>query len=385
MNILKKYVTCLTLLIVGNFIQAQQNTISETNDIVLSNIPKNIKIIGLGDPTHQESTITKYRIDLIKKLVDQRNFKVIALEGNMYELYNAYLKFIQSNDISYIEDAMYGSLNFIEMEELYQYVYDKNKNGERIILTGFDSAFSGKTYAENVREQLRSISILTEEEKADYVEQLDKGSISDFNALFRNNKKIKNKILLYSNKILNDFSPVTESDYIFENALQNLVFIMNNEMNETSDNMRDMGMAANILFLEKQFPNQNIILFGSSTHLLKNPKEIKTNFFKNNRLTLGDFLDKHFKNNYYFLAYSAISGEKWNILNKSTKLPDLDVNSLEYSFKDADSAVFIDKKSIDLSKTYCRFLGHSFVELDIWKVMDGLVLIDNVKAVTVKK
>jgi len=382
---MRNVIFLLLVFILGNSIYAQENIISKTNEIVLSNIPNNIKIIGLGDPTHQESTITKYRIDLIKKLVEQRNFKVIALEGNMYQLYNAYLKFIQSNDISYIEEAMYGQLNFTEMEELYQYVYEKNKNGERIVLTGFDSAFSSQTYAENVREQLHTNTILTDEEKDDFVEQLHKASISNLNALFLNNRKVKTKIIFYSNKILNDFRPVTESDYIFENALQNLVFLMNNEINETPDNMRDMGMAANILFLEKQFPNQNIILFGSSTHLLKNPKEINTFFFKNDRLTLGDFLDKHYKNNYYFLAYSAISGEKWNVLNKSNKLPDLDVNSIEYNYKDIDSAVFVNEKSINVSKTYCRFLGHNFVELDIWKVMDGLVLIDNVTAVTVKK
>lgn len=382
---MRNVIFLLLVFILGNSFYAQENIISKTNEIVLANIPNNIKIIGLGDPTHQESTITKYRIDLIKKLVEQRNFKVIALEGNMYQLYNAYLKFIQSNDISYIEEAMYSQLNFAEMEELYKYVYEKNKNGERIVLTGFDSAFSSQTYAENVREQLHTNTILTDEEKDDFVEQLHKASISNLNALFRNNKKVKTKILFYSNKILNDFSPVTDSDYFFENALQNLVFVMNNEMNENSSNIRDMGMAANILFLEKQFPDQNIILFGSSTHLLKNPKKINTFFFKNDRLTLGDFLDKHYKNNYYFLAYSAISGEKWNVLNKSNKLPELDVNSIEYNFKDIDSAVFVNEKSINVSITYCRFLGHNFVELDIWKVMDGLVLIDNVTTVTIKK
>lgn len=374
----------LFVIIVKNYTHAQEHIISSSNEIVLSNIPKDIKIIGLGDPTHQESTITKYRIDLIKKLVDQRNFKIIALEGNMYELYNAYVKYIQTNDSFFIENAMYSQLNFSEMEELYQFVYDKNKNGEPIILIGFDSAFSGNTYAQNIREQLETISCLTKDEKEDFVEQLDKGLISNLNALFRNNKKIKTKILFYTNKILNDFRPVTESDYIFVNALQNLVFIINNKMNETSDNIRDMGMAANILFLEKQFPNQKIILFGSNTHLLKNPKEIKTTFFQADRLTLGDFLDKHFKNEYYFLAYSAISGERWNVLNKSTKLPDLDVNSIEYKYKDVATDVFLNEKVINTNKTYCRFLGHSFVELDIWKVMDGLVLIDNVKAVKVK-
>jgi len=61
-----KYTLLSFLFFVTNFITAQENDF-KVNDLIVEQLPKNVSIVGLGDPTHQESTITKYRIDLIKK------------------------------------------------------------------------------------------------------------------------------------------------------------------------------------------------------------------------------------------------------------------------------------------------------------------------------
>lgn len=385
MNHIKIYISLFLITLISNSTYAQNN-ISELNNIILSKLPENINIIGLGDPTHQESTITKYRIDLIKKLVEDKKFKIIAIEGNIYELYKAYQKFIQNNDISYLENAMYSQLNIAEMEELYQYVYEKNKKGDSIIITGFDPVFSGNTFVQNIENDLKNIDFLSEKEKQDFINELEKATIVNLKAVFRNNKKVRSKIVHYSKLILNKFSPKSKSDYFFEQALQNIVFLYDSNQNENSSNLRDMAMSNNISFLTKLYPNQKIILFGSSTHLLKNPTEINSNFFQNNRKTLGDLLNQNYNDKYYFIAYSGISGEKSNMFNKPKEIIELDENSIEYKYKDVTSSIFLNKSIISPEENiYCRFLGHSFLDINIWKVMDGLILIKNIEPAKIKK
>lgn len=144
-------------------------------------------------------------------------------------------------------------------------------------------------------------------------------------------------------------------------------------------------MSDNLSFLIEKYPNQKIILFGSSTHLLKNPKEINLRFFQNNRITLGESLNQKYQDQYYFIAFSGISGEKPNIFIKPVKLPDLHSKSIEYKYKDADLPIFLNKSISKEKITQCRFMGHSFLEMNLWKIMNGLVLIENIETAKIKK
>ena len=51
----------------------------KVNDVIINSLPNNTSIVGLGDPTHQESTITKYRIDLIKKSIVRYTITIIYI------------------------------------------------------------------------------------------------------------------------------------------------------------------------------------------------------------------------------------------------------------------------------------------------------------------
>lgn len=94
MNSIPIYIALFFISLLNLPTQAQELDYA-VNDVILSELPEQVQIIGLGDPTHQESTITKYRIDLIKKLVEEKDFEVIAIEGNIYELYKGYQNFIK--------------------------------------------------------------------------------------------------------------------------------------------------------------------------------------------------------------------------------------------------------------------------------------------------
>jgi erythromycin esterase-like protein len=363
-----------------------QTTDSITENII-SEIPENVRILGLGDPTHQESTITEYRIDSIKKLCLQKDFSIIALEGNIYELYRAHQDFLKDNDISHYEKAMYAMLNSREMEELYQFVYDQNTRGNQIYIVGFDPSFSGKTFTKQIKLALEKNRILSNGEKKDFFKTLEKANVTNIMALFRNNKKVKSKIVNYSNKLLSNYKAKTLNEKFLSNALNNLKYYYSQE--EVPDK-RDVVMAKNIEFLQDVFPGEKIILFGSSTHLLKNPKQIKSDFFQNQRTTtLGNELYKIYKYDYYFIGYTALSGNKSNIFNNDKRLDDLELSSIEYkvSKQMTKASLFISEKSYPLQQEISsRFLGYTFFPVNrLWEVMDGLVLIENVEPSQIKK
>ena len=389
---LKSYAIVLCFFLLETSTVFCQDKSALINTTIVNSLPDNVNIVGLGDPTHQESTITKFRIDLIKKLVTEKEFKVIAIEGNIYELYKAHQRFIEDQDISHYEKAMYGMLNANEMEELYSFIEAENRKGNEVKFIGFDPAFSGVSFAQNMAEDLQKITTLTQEEKDDFVVYIEKANIASLKALFRNNKKVKEKILYYSEKILASYKPKNQNDYFFCQALENMIFLFANDPKKEAYgvNKRDIGMAMNLDFMQSQFPNEKIILIGSSTHLLKSPKAIETDFFQNERITFGHKLAEKFKKDYFYIAYTALSGTKYNYLNKSKpkEITAAIENSIEYKINQEfkTKAVYLTKEIYPMNKVLAsRFMGHSFLTLNLWEVMDGLVLINEVEPFEIKE
>lgn len=356
------------------------------NDHIINQLPDNVTVVGLGDPTHQESTITSYRIELIKKLVEEKDFKVILLEGNLFEFYQAHQSFVKNGAISNYEKAMYGQLNANEMEALYEFVFEENKKGNPVSILGFDSRFSGETYTIEAEKILNEANILSEKERQDFLKYLKKANITNLIALFRNDKKVKCKVTQYCEKILSNYNSNNLQESYFFQSLKNIIVRFQNCDTTDTD---DFEMAKNVLFIQKSMPNEKIILFGSSTHLLKNPQEIETNFFKNNRsTTLGDNLFEQLGDSYFYIAYTSLSGSAFNPFSNKSKEIEVPVDeSIENNFYNKEeNAFFITSNSFPLNENVsCRFLGHSFVTLNLWQVMDGLVLVRNVEPFKIKK
>src|SRR5690606_21181350 len=117
------------------------------------------------------------------------------------------------------------------------------------------------------------------------------------------------------------------------------------------------------------------------THLLKSPKDIYTPGYLNNRYPLGWYLNEAFSSEYYFLAYSALSGNKLSMFNKPVKIDKVIDNSIEgLVSKEGKHENFVTSYNYPLKNTiHSRFLGHTFYNMNLWNVVDGLILIDNVE------
>lgn len=358
----------------------------QVNQRIVEGLDSNVQVLALGDPTHQESTITKYRVDLIKELVRSKGFNVIALEGNIFELYEAGIESFEKGSFNDIHNSMYSLLNIPELEELYRFVNEQKKKGKVIHFLGFDASQSGNTYAEKAKKILKKMDVLSEKEKRDFIKNLEKANITDLRAIFRNNKKVKSKIVKYSNQIIENYNPETISEKIFFQSLRNLIELY---VNPKEKDLRDKGMSSNVKFLLEEFKGAKLILLGSNTHFLNNPKAIKTKFFQEQReTTLGNELRKSLGDKYQFIAYSAFSGEKFSMFSKDKKslLGELVENSVEVvKSSEGKPALYFDnlflKRISELKKGFynSRFLGYSNVEIDLEKAFNALVIIRNVK------
>lgn len=382
-NMFTWFITVFLYCVIAN---AQALLTPELITNIGSRVPLETRVLALGDPTHQESTITKHRIALIKQLVLEEGYKIIALEGNLYELYSAYQAFLSTQDVSLYDRAMYSQLNATEMDELYYFVQQQNEQGNKVKLVGFDGALSGTTLSHCIERKLVEVNTLSAIEKESFVNAIEKASISNLSVLFRNNKKIKSTIVSYSEQVLEQFVVHTDDDAFFAQTLANFIAMYKEDSSDIS-NSRDVVMASNVKFLLDRYADEKIVLFGSSTHFIKSPKSIKTTFFQNNRITLGMLLAQSIGDKYAFIAYSALSGEKFSMFKKAVPLSDVAVNAIEEQYLAiSDSAVYLSKNEQEAEGLmYCRMLGHSFVEMNLWEVVDGLVLIKDVKPFVIRK
>jgi erythromycin esterase-like protein len=386
--ILKSYCLVSVLVIFLNISLSGQELDYSINNQIVSSLADNISIVGLGDPTHQESTITKYRIDLIKKLVKEKGFKIIAIEGNFFEIYEAHRDFIKTKNITLYEKAMFSQLNSTEMEDIYNFVFEENKAGNPIYFIGFDVAFSGSTFAKRVEEKLINSPIFTNEEKKHFIKLLKRASNTSLSAVFRNPSRLKKALKPYLEKIISQSKPENESDFFFLQAIQNLFFYLYSEEAGKGDNRRDYAMSQNLTFIRNYFANEKIIIFGSSTHLLKNPTNIQNKYNSGIRISFGEELNKKYGKAYYLIAYTALSGTKYNPFGKPFILSEPTENSIEkYIGKRYEHRpIYLRSKDFEGTKPMeSRFLGHSFELFELWKVFDALILIDDVKPFKIKK
>ena len=143
-----------SLLIISSFDTAKAQINDSINEIITSRLRRNVEILALGDPTHTEGTITTHRVDLIKKLTTQRDFRVIAFESNVFNMYIAYQKFLKTGENKDLFDGMYGLFPCQEFIELFDFIKEQNEKGDSIIIAGFDTRFSGEKTFDNLKNSI---------------------------------------------------------------------------------------------------------------------------------------------------------------------------------------------------------------------------------------
>lgn len=360
----------------------------EDNNLIYSDITQK-PIIALGDATHSDYTASKLRVDLMKDLIENHNYTIIAVESNLYELYQAYEDFKTSSNIDELNTSIYRMVQNNHLDELFFYIKEQNEKGKNIKVFGFDSNLS----ADDSHTVLTQAMLLNLKNTEIECEQTDFQSFSkafkrltptNLKALLRTTKDYTT-VYDYLNCYLNQEAK-DETNEVLNRALTNLhVGIEGKKAGRLSDVTRDSLMFNNIKYLKNKYPQEKIILFGSTSHFIKSPNTIDPKHLSiPGWKSLGQRLYEAYPEEYFFIAYTLVSGNTRGYFGKKVKLSKLKPNSIENTVdQNYDSnqqtmylSIHRDKSTLDKSAT-SRIMGNTFMKMDIASNVDGLFLIRN--------
>lgn len=365
-----------------------QKLTKDDNNLLFSDIGQK-QIVALGDATHTDYTASKFRVDLIKELVEMYNFSIIGIESNLFEVYKAFEDFKTTGNIAVMNNSLYTAVKNNELDKLFFFLKEQNEKGNNVKVFGFDSDFSGNNSYEIFMHGILSNSNTAEIDCKDI-------SFEDFSKHFKKLTPTNLKALLRTKKdyrvvydfltcYLNDDS-MSNNNQILNRSLFNLKVLINRKYDgKNRDIIRDSVMFESIVYLKNKYPNEKMILFGSSSHFIKSPKAINSKFMQNSGWTsLGKRLSNEFHDDYFFIAYTGVSGNTRGLHGKKQKLKKLIPNSIENTVNEKYNAVTEimylsvnrDKSILD-EAVYSRFLGNTFFEIDITETVDGLFFIRN--------
>jgi|GEM_PF-2811123 len=388
-KILKKSITlfftmCFALSTNSSF---SQKLTKEDNDLLFNDIGQK-QIVALGDATHTDYTASKFRVDLIKELVEKYNFSIIGIESNLYEVYKAFENFKINGNLSTMNNSLYTAVKNNELDQLFFFLKEQNEKGNNVKVFGFDSDFSGNNsyeiFMHGIQSNLNTAEIECKDISfEDFSKHFKKLTPTNLKALLRTKKDYR-KVYDYLTCYLQNDS-MSNDNQILNRALFNLKALINRKYDgKNRDIIRDSLMFRNIVLLKSKYPNEKMILFGSSSHFIKKPKAIQTKYMQNGNITLGERLFNEFPKDYFFIAYTGISGNTRGFHGKKKKLKELIPNSIEslvdekYNSKNEIMYLSINRdKPILEEAIYSRFLGNTFYKINLTKTVDGLFFIRN--------
>src|SRR5690606_850804 len=268
-----------------------------------------------GDATHTDYTASKFRVDLIKELVEKYNFSIIGIESNLYEVYKAFEDFKTTGNIADMNSSLYPVVKNNELDKLFFFLKEQNEKGNDLKVFGFDPNFSGensyKTFTEGIQQNLNNNEIECKDISfKDFSKHFKKLIPTNLKALLRTKKDYR-IVHDYLTCYLDNVSTTDDNNY-FNKTLFDIKTSLGNKLErknseeKTNGNKRDSVMFDNIIYLKNKYPNEKMILFGSSTHFIKSPKTINSKFMQNDRVTLGKRLSDKFHEDYFFIAYTGI-------------------------------------------------------------------------------
>lgn len=277
------------------------------------------------------------------------------------------------------------------MDKLFFYLKEQNEKGNKVKVFGFDPEFSGENPHLSFIKGIQSNSNNTEMKCKDIVslqnlyeifEKIQPLTPNNLKPLLSTKKEYRtldNFLTCYLNS-----DSVSDDNKILNQSLSNLKAKIDNKV-KSYNNTRDSLMFENILYLKDRYPGEKMILFGSSTHFKRNVKATNSKFAQNSGwINLGERLSQRYPDDYFFIAYTAISGNTRDFYGKKKKLKKLIPNSIESMVSEkynSDTEIMYlsvnrDKSILD-EAAYTRLMGNTFYKIDLTKTVDGLFFIRN--------
>lgn len=389
---MKKTFTFFLLFI--SFVLFSQNTISKS--IILSEPPiskefsflkdelKDVQVVMLGEISHFDGNVFETKTEIIKYLVENMGFDVIAFESGIYDLWKA------QNEISRGANCKQVFRNSLfsmwgKRQEFQSFITFFETNKAKLKLFGFDHQITSTDGISNLSNDLFSYSKqinhnikLNKDDFSLLLESISNSGMfdeSDISYLIFSSElnKLKQKVIqqknseekFYWSQILNGLLTLGEDAFTRQN--------FTSTFNCTSiDNIRDKQMAENLLVYIKQNPEAKIICWGANQHFTNNLKSVKTPIIKD-FMPMGTYIKKALEDKMYSLA-AVTANDSIFLQNKWYSTP-----IKESSFEDVlkkqfiTNPVFFSAKQLELNeiKQNRLYSPITFIEGNLSDFHDG--------------
>lgn len=310
------------------------------------------QIVMLGEPTHGEGNILEIKAALLKELVSQHGFTIIAFESGIYDLWKAH----QSNtlgvyDVQNIKNGLFSIWSCSEqMVDLFSSLAIWKQNVQVI---GYDFQFSGETASETLLDDLEilfksngipmpdssmvfwSTACTFMSENFDVPKNFDIQRFLTLSDTFVSYLQKEKKT--YDNQVWIQIFKSTAAlaiDY-FENAPSS-----KDEMTwrAKDSNSRDKQMANNLLFYRRLYPDRKIVCWGASAHFAKGFELAESKELKE-FIPMGEIMADSLNGKIFSLAFTGARGtygissqEVKNITNLSTMEDSLSRQGIDYTY-----------------------------------------------------
>lgn len=363
--------TLILFLLFSNFVLFSQNSISKS--IILSEPPiskdfsflkeelKDVQVVMLGEISHFDGNVFETKTEIVKYLVENMGFNVIAFESGIYDLWKAQENIKKGENCKQVFRnslfSMWGKRN-----EFQGFVTFFENNKANLKLFGFDHQITSTNGTVNLSNDLFNYSKqinhnlkLNKEDFSLLLESISNSSMFDENdisyPIFSSElNKLKQKIIhqknseenFYWTQIVNGLLTLGEDAFTRQN--------FTSAFNCTSvDNIRDKQMAENLLAYVKENPEAKIICWGANQHFANNLQSVKmpiiTDF-----VPMGSYIKTALRDKMYSLA--AITAKDSIFLQNKWHSTLIKEGSFEDVLKKrfGNNHVFISAKQLEIDK-----------------------------------
>lgn len=359
----------------------------ETDPVVHALCGKSVAL--LGESLHGFGKTLEFKVELVRRLIDECHYSALFVESGTYDYINIQKKLQSGQDVtdSMISAAIGGLWATKEVQPLIPFLREKVKAGS-VTLGGLDDQIGRGTYA--VHEMPSDlVQYLRGDERSRCLATLQKNMLWQYTDDAPYGPPDRDKIVGCLDRIEVQLSqpedskaPWAEEDRaMIDNLKRRFARDFPEESPKGADpdatwmNERDRSMYLNFRWLLSRLPSHSkVIVWTATVHAAKDLSGVSG---LDDRVPLGSYIRRDFKDQAFTLGFSAYSGSYAFVGQPVRQLSVAPDTSLEWRLfaNRASDTVYISLKQLrKFGSVGARPLGTSFRTARWDDILDGLVV-----------